>query len=151
MNSPAFPFYFSDFHASTSQYPPEYVGGYLRLLGHQWCNGKIPSDIKALKTLVGRPVFYSEKQFNLLISNLLEKFPKGPRGVRRNRRLEEEREKQKERKRLQSLGGKRGMASRYGLQGSYNIPFPIPNKKVENPKLTYRERLGLVAQGGKKP
>lgn len=126
MKSPAFQFYFSDFHASTSTWPPEYVGAYVRLLGYQWCNGSIPKDEKELSLLIGMPVGYKQAAYKVLISTVLKKFKLGRDGLCKNRRLEEERRKQKRAKHLQSLGGKRGMAIRYGSQVPYNSPTPTP-------------------------
>jgi len=51
--TPWFPFYASDFYASTVAWPPEVVGAYIRLLCFAWENGGIPADPKAIDRIAG--------------------------------------------------------------------------------------------------
>jgi uncharacterized protein YdaU (DUF1376 family) len=53
MSTPWFPFYASDFYASTAAWPPDWVGGYIRLLSFAWMNGGIPNDRDAINRIAG--------------------------------------------------------------------------------------------------
>jgi uncharacterized protein YdaU (DUF1376 family) len=53
MSTPWFPFYASDFYASTAAWPPDWVGGYIRLLSFAWMNGGIPNDREAINRIAG--------------------------------------------------------------------------------------------------
>lgn len=53
MSTPWFPFYASDFYASTAAWPPDWVGAYIRLLSFAWMNGGIPDDRAAVDRIAG--------------------------------------------------------------------------------------------------
>ena len=53
MSTPWFPFYASDFYASTAAWSPDWVGGYIRLLAFAWMNGGIPDDRTAVDRIAG--------------------------------------------------------------------------------------------------
>lgn len=53
MSTPWFPFYASDFYASTAAWPPDWVGGYIRLLSFAWMNGGIPNNREAINRIAG--------------------------------------------------------------------------------------------------
>ena len=53
MSTPWFPFYASDFYASTAAWPPDWVGGYIRLLSFAWMNGGMPNDREAINRIAG--------------------------------------------------------------------------------------------------
>ncbi len=77
---PAFPCYAQDFLVSVAARPPEFVGGYFRLLCYQWTNGGLPKDRPVLRALSGCG--------GRVLSEILSKFDQNPDGFLRNNRLE---------------------------------------------------------------
>lgn len=79
--SPAFLFYASDFYSACADLEPADVGVYILLLCQQWDRGGLPADVAVLSRLARGKVRES----------VLQKFPVGEDGLRRNARLERER------------------------------------------------------------
>jgi uncharacterized protein YdaU (DUF1376 family) len=100
------PFFGRDFYASTAMWTAEEVGHYMRLLIIQWDAGSLPSDLSRLELVspgVGRV-------WDLLV----EKFPLGEDGLRRNHRMEEHRLRAAELQAARSEAGKIGNEKRWG-------------------------------------
>lgn len=97
-DSPWFPMYPADFLAATLSWENDAVGVYVRLLLHQWVNGRIPiEDNRELCRAAG--VFPDElPKYQHVIDS---KFPRG-----KNQRLEEERKKRNERRKNGKQGGR---------------------------------------------
>lgn len=104
--APAFQFYADDFLAGTSEMSAEEVGGYIRLLCHQWTKGSIPNDpdrVARIAGLMGSPcVGYVMAKFRLSNGDTLK-----------NERLEKVREEQQAFKARQSAAGTNGAAKRW--------------------------------------
>lgn len=104
--APAFQFYADDFLAGTSDMSAEEVGGYIRLLCHQWTKGGIPNDpdrAARMAGLMGSPS----------IGYVMAKFSLCDDGMLRNVRLEKVREEQVAFKTRQSTSGKSGAEKRW--------------------------------------
>jgi uncharacterized protein YdaU (DUF1376 family) len=99
------PFFGRDFYASTAMWTAEEVGHYMRLLIIQWDAGSLPADLDRLE-LVSPGV---GKVWSLLV----EKFPLGEDGLRRNHRMEEHRIKAAELQAARSEAGKIGNEKRW--------------------------------------
>jgi uncharacterized protein YdaU (DUF1376 family) len=145
--APAFQFYADDFLAGTSDMSAEEVGGYIRLLCHQWTKGGIPNDpdrAGRMATLLGSPS----------LGYVLAKFSLCNDGMLRNERLEQVRAEQEAYKLRQSSSGRNGAEKRWSKcqndgnpngvaiatpmatpmakrwpQDSSPSPSPTPNKK----------------------
>lgn len=104
--APAFQFYADDFLAGTADMSAEEVGGYIRLLCHQWSKGGIPSDEERsarIAGLMGSPsIRYVLAKFTLCDGDTLK-----------NARLEQIRLEQAEYKLQQSSAGKNGAQKRW--------------------------------------
>ena len=104
--APAFQFYADDFLAGTADMSAEEVGGYIRLLCHQWSKGGIPSDEERsarIAGLMGSPsIRYVLAKFTLCDGDTLK-----------NARLEQIRQEQAEYKLQQSSAGKNGAQKRW--------------------------------------
>lgn len=104
--APAFQFYADDFLAGTSDMSAEEVGGYIRLLCHQWTKGGIPNDpdrAARMAGLMGSPS----------VGYVLAKFSLCEDGMLRNARMERVRQEQAEFKARQSTSGKSGAQKRW--------------------------------------
>ena len=104
--APAFQFYADDFLAGTSDMSAEEVGGYIRLLCHQWTKGGIPNDEERagrMAGLMGSPS----------IRYVLAKFSPCDDGMLRNARLEQVRQDQADYKAKQATSGKAGAEKRW--------------------------------------
>lgn len=86
-DAPAFDFYPERWLVGVAAFSDAEQLAYLRLLCHQWMMEGLPADISALRRLAGRGVTEA----------LLEKFPVGGDGRRRNARLESVRQEQRDR------------------------------------------------------
>ncbi len=117
-NPPACQFYWADFLTSTADMPPENVGAYMRLLGHQWINGSIPADHTRMARIAGVPL----KQFKQMWSELSQKFLMEEDGTCRNVRLELERQKQIAYRESQAQHGRDGAKARWHPNVS-NVKF----------------------------
>jgi uncharacterized protein YdaU (DUF1376 family) len=89
MHSPAFPFYVQDFIYGTRLMTAEEVGGYIRLLCHQWDKGHLPDDDDVLKRISGIKKTKTLKMIR-------EKFVMGDDQLLRNLRMEDIRRKQQQ-------------------------------------------------------
>ena len=104
--APAFQFYADDFLAGTADMSAEEVGGYIRLLCHQWSKGGIPSDedrSARIAGLMGSPsIRYVLAKFTLCDGDTLK-----------NVRLEQIRQEQADYKSKQAASGKTGAQKRW--------------------------------------
>jgi uncharacterized protein YdaU (DUF1376 family) len=104
--APAFQFYADDFLAGTADMAAEEVGGYIRLLCHQWSKGGIPSDEERsarIAGLIGSPsIRYVLAKFTLCDGDTLK-----------NARLEQIRQEQADYKSKQAASGKTGAQKRW--------------------------------------
>jgi len=118
--APAFQFYADDFLAGTSDMSAEEVGGYIRLLCHQWTKGGIPNDpdrVARIAGLMGSPcVGYVMAKFRLSDGHTLK-----------NERLEKVREEQNAFKARQSAAGSNGAAKRWNKCPDDGDPNGDPN------------------------
>jgi uncharacterized protein YdaU (DUF1376 family) len=118
--APAFQFYADDFLAGTSDMSAEEVGGYIRLLCHQWTKGGIPNDpdrVARIAGLMGSPcVGYVMAKFRLSDGHTLK-----------NERLEKVREEQNAFKAKQSAAGTNGAAKRWNKCPDDGDPNGDPN------------------------
>jgi len=119
--APAFQFYADDFLAGTSEMSAEEVGGYIRLLCHQWTKGGIPNDperVARIAGLMGSPcVGYVMAKFRLSDGHTLK-----------NERLEKVREEQNAFKARQSAAGTNGAAKRWNKCPDDGDPNGDPNR-----------------------
>jgi uncharacterized protein YdaU (DUF1376 family) len=118
--APAFQFYADDFLAGTSDMSAEEVGGYIRLLCHQWTKGGIPNDpdrAGRMATLLGSPS----------LGYVLAKFSLCNDGMLRNERLEQVRAEQEAYKLRQSSSGRNGAEKRWSKCQNDGNPNGNPN------------------------
>jgi uncharacterized protein YdaU (DUF1376 family) len=105
MKPPACQFYFADFLVGTMMMTAEEVGGYIRLLCHQWDAGSIPDDDEKLARMAGC--------CPAALVAIRRKFPAVSNGCLRNERLEFERAKQAEYREKQAANGRMGASLRW--------------------------------------
>jgi uncharacterized protein YdaU (DUF1376 family) len=118
--APAFQFYADDFLAGTSDMSAEEVGGYIRLLCHQWTKGGIPNDpdrAGRMATLLGSPS----------LGYVLAKFSLCDDGMLRNERLEQVRAEQEAYKLRQASSGRNGAQKRWSKWQKDGDPNGDPN------------------------
>jgi uncharacterized protein YdaU (DUF1376 family) len=118
--APAFQFYADDFLAGTSDMSAEEVGGYIRLLCHQWTKGGIPNDpdrAGRMATLLGSPS----------LGYVLAKFSLCDDGMLRNERLEQVRAEQEAYKLRQASSGRNGAKKRWSKWQKDGDPNGDPN------------------------
>ena len=118
--APAFQFYADDFLAGTSDMSAEEVGGYIRLLCHQWTKGGIPNDpdrAARMAGLMGSPS----------VGYVLAKFSPCEDGMLRNARMERVRDEQAAFKARQSTSGKSGAQKRWSKCQNDGDPNGDPN------------------------
>lgn len=129
--APAFQLYVDDFLAGTSDMSAEEVGGYIRLLCHQWTKGGIPDDedrAGRMAGLLGSPS----------LRYVLAKFGKDPiDGLLKNARLEKIRADREAYLAAQRESGKKGAIHRWGNEkgGSEHDGDPI-GKPMATPLAT---------------
>lgn len=114
--APAFPLYADDFLAGTAEMTAEEVGGYFRLLCHQWSKGSIPADEERagrIAGLMGSPS----------LRYVLAKFTPCDDGCLRNARLERVRVEQEQFRAKQAESGRLGAKNRWS--GKRNDGDPI--------------------------
>jgi uncharacterized protein YdaU (DUF1376 family) len=123
---PSFNLFTSDWLAGTMAMTYEEKGLYIDLLALQWENGHLPPDARLRRLRVPKSV----------LNEILEKFPVGEDGLRRNARLEDERDKQRKRREGLSKGARETNAKRWGnkSEGENPAPTPTPAKKNDAPK-----------------
>jgi uncharacterized protein YdaU (DUF1376 family) len=121
---PSFPLYVQDFLLGTSHMPPEQVGGYIRLLCHQWDKGPLPSDPKVLKRISG----VSVKNLDEILKKFVKKSSSSSENYI-NERLEKEWNKYESFRLKQIENGQKG--GRPITQAfSVEEPKPNPNKTL---------------------
>jgi len=111
--SPAFQFYADDFLAGTSEMTAEEVGGYVRLLCHQWSKGGIPNDEERAARMAGLMGSPS-------IRYVLAKFALCDDGLLKNERLEQVRADQAAFRAKQAESGRSGATKRWQKHGDPN-------------------------------
>jgi uncharacterized protein YdaU (DUF1376 family) len=107
--APAFQFYPADFDQGTAEMTLDETGLYIRLLGHQWLTGSVPSDPSRIASVAHTTVEVLERLWPVVS----RKFETGPDGRLRNARLEAEREKQREWRAKQVTSGRAGAEARW--------------------------------------
>ena len=134
---PAFQFYARDFLASTSDMGAEEVGAYIRLLCYQWDKGAIPDDIPRIERIAGMAT-PSVRQWQTdgtaiavpmadhPLRYVIERFPVGSDGMRRNLRLERTRAEQEAFRAKKATSGKLGAEARWQTDGNA-IGSPMAN------------------------
>ena len=104
------PWYPRDFASSTRGWPLVARGAYRELLDAQWDMGDLSESSKALCAIAGA----TPAEWRIAWPLIERKFPLGPNGRRRNKRLEEHRRKVVEQFNNQSAGGVAGNQARWG-------------------------------------
>jgi len=144
-NAPAFQFYVGDFMTGTITMSLSEVGGYIRLLGHQWASGSVPGDdVSAL----ARAMVCDRSEAETIWPKIRDKFRCKKDGLWRNSRLEKERQKQDTFRKLQSQKGKKGgrpkAAALPGLK-----PEQSPDKALLSSPSGVRTDPPVAPQGGR--
>jgi uncharacterized protein YdaU (DUF1376 family) len=127
--APAFPLYADDFLAGTSDMSAEEVGGYVRLLCHQWSKGGLPNDEERLGRmagLIGSPC----------LRYVIAKLTLYEDGLLRHPRLERIRAENEAWKAKQAESGAKGAKSRWGNGKPSAAPNDDPNGKPMPTPLT---------------
>lgn len=106
--APAFQFYAADFLTDTSDWTPEEVGVFIRLLSTQWINGSLPKEMDRLARISGTAVATMVEIWLTLGC----KFVEGPDGKLFNPKLEEIRHQRENFLKKQSEKGKKSAARR---------------------------------------
>jgi len=131
--APAFQFYAQDFLMGTLEFTAEEVGGYIRLLCHQWDKGCIPNDDKKILQLSGMK--------SKSLAAVKSKFVVNTDGFLQNERLEKTRAAQEEFRKKASVAGKKSAEKRQlkSNERSTTVEFELQqngNKEVNiNPTL----------------
>ena len=114
--APAFQFYPADFIADTTDMTAEEVGGYIRLLCHQWTTGSIPNDNERLARIAGLMGVPS-------VCYCLTKFVLCADGMLRNSRLEQIRVDQQAFRAKKSEAGLNGSTKRWSKCQTDSTPI----------------------------
>jgi len=104
--APAFQFYPADFIADTTDMTAEEVGGYIRLLCHQWLTGSIPNDNERVARIAGLMGVPS-------VCYCITKFVLCDDGTLRNSRLEQVRADQEAFRAKKTAAGLNGSTKRW--------------------------------------
>jgi uncharacterized protein YdaU (DUF1376 family) len=123
-DAPAFDFYPERWLTGTAGLSDIEQIAYLRLLCHQWLMQGLPEDVKALKRLAGRGVTPA----------VLEKFPQGEDGRRRNGRLETIRVEQRERIAKRRAGAAKTNAKRWGERVASDVASDHDSESQATPE-----------------
>lgn len=118
--APAFLFYADDFLSGTSDMSAEEVGGYIRLLCHQWAKGGLPNDedrLGRMAGLLGSPS----------LAYVIAKFTLCEDGELRHPRLEALRSERDAFLIGQAKAGKKGAETRWGRRQPNGDPIGDPN------------------------
>jgi uncharacterized protein YdaU (DUF1376 family) len=132
------PIYWGDYFKDTLHLSAEEHGAYFLLMGHYWCNGKIPRDINILKNITR----LSEKK----LSNVLAFFEIDG-AYYSHRRIDEELRKAAENKQKKSEAGKKGMQQRYNRATNSVItepqqkPNPSPSPSPIDTSVSIKEKI----------
>ena len=119
--APAFQLYADDFIAGTADMTAEEVGGFIRLLCHQWSHGGIPADqdrAARIAGLMGSPC----------VGYVLAKFPLSDGHTLKNVRLEKIREEQQAFRAKQAAAGLSGAKKRWEKCPDDGDPNGDPNR-----------------------
>jgi uncharacterized protein YdaU (DUF1376 family) len=114
---PSFNLYTSNWLAGTMAMTYEEKGLYIDLLAIQWESGHLPPDDRLRRLRVKKSV----------LRDILERFPIGEDGLRRNPRLEEERAKQRKRREGFSRGAQATNAQRWTAKTGDTPTTPPPD------------------------
>lgn len=117
--APAFQFYAADFLTDTSDWTPEEVGVYIRLLSTQWINGSLPNEMDRLARISGTAVATMVEIWLTLGC----KFVEGSDGKLFNPKMEEVRHQRENFLKKQSEKGKKSAERRKiepRLKSGYN-------------------------------
>jgi uncharacterized protein YdaU (DUF1376 family) len=113
-STPAFQFYPDDFLGGTAHFTASEVGGYIRLLCHQWKHGAVPADnTDRIATIMGMSRASAKSAWQVLS----EKFIKGDDGQWRNPKMEKVRAGKMRFIQAQTENGVKGAAARWGFDG----------------------------------
>ena len=118
--APAFQLYADDFIAGTADMTAEEVGGFIRLLCHQWSHGSIPADqdrAARIAGLIGSPC----------VGYVLAKFSPCDGHTLKNARLEKIREEQQAFRAKQAAAGLNGAKKRWKKWPDDGDPNGDPN------------------------
>lgn len=118
--APAFQLYADDFIAGTADMTAEEVGGFIRLLCHQWSHGSIPADqdrAARIAGLIGSPC----------VGYVLAKFSPCDGHTLKNARLEKIREEQQAFRAKQAAAGLNGAKKRWEKWPNDGDPNGDPN------------------------
>lgn len=141
--TPAFQFYVKDFMTGTMTMSLAEVGGYARLLCHQWDTRSVPgNDMAAL----ARAMVCDRAEAELIWPKIRTKFRQKSDGVWINSRLEKERRKQATYRKSQSDKGKRSAEKRTAVQPRLNRD---PNRKSTLQSSPSGSIPPVVPQGGR--
>ena len=113
--APAFQLYADDFLAGTAEMSADEVGGYIRLLCHQWAKGGVPNDedrAGRMAGLIGSPS----------LRYVLAKFSPCDDGLLRNARLEKIRAENDAYRASQATSGAIGAQKRWGMKQNDGDP-----------------------------
>jgi len=136
--TPAFQFYPDDFLGGTQHFTTSEVGGYIRLLCHQWKHGSIPGDnIDRIATIMGMSRAGAKSAWQVIA----EKFKKDSDGLWRNVKLEKVRAGRAKFAQEQSEKGVKGAAARWQKDGpvdghGYSETQPEPSQENGFPNLS---------------
>ena len=117
--APAFPLYADDFLAGTADMSAEEVGGYIRLLCHQWTKGGLPNDpdrLARMAGLIGSPS----------LGYVVAKLTLCPDGLLRHPRIEAIRAESDAWRAKQAASGASGAAKRWGARRTDGKPNGDP-------------------------
>ncbi len=122
--APAFQLYADDFLAGTADMTAEEVGGFIRLLCHQWAKGGVPDSEERsgmMAGLMGSPS----------LRYVLSKFEKDPAdGLLKNKRLESVRSEKDAYLKSQSESGLKGALARWNQCRANGDPNGDPNGAI---------------------
>lgn len=117
--APAFPLYADDFLAGTADMSAEEVGGYIRLLCHQWTKGGLPNDpdrLARMAGLIGSPS----------LGYVVAKLTLCEDGLLRHPRIEAIRAESDAWRAKQAASGASGAAKRWGVRRTDGKPNGDP-------------------------
>lgn len=126
--SPSFQFYAADFITDTQAWTNKQVGMYIRLLSHQWINGKIPRDYSKLSMILGLGE-NANSTFDADWKEIKHKFfpIQGDQDYSANIRLETARQQQMEWRENKYKAGVEGAKKRWGNAKKNSTPNSRPN------------------------
>src|SRR4030095_5113747 len=136
---PAFQFYAGDFLVSTTTFSNEEVGAYIRLLSHQWVNGSVPDDLRALAQILHTSSCVTQR----IWQKISPKFSRGTDKLLRNPRLEEVRQKHYEFIELQAAKPHKRWSKPYAAAMPRHMPDACSS--ISDLQSTYKNAQGAKA------